>query len=86
MSEAPRLRLYYRSGCGLCEEMQAELLAAQPRYGFDLEMVDVDSREALVAEYGHKVPVLTSSHLGHEEEICHYFLDHSALEGYFSGG
>ncbi len=81
MSE--RLRLYYRSGCGLCEEMQTELFAKQPSYGFELEMVDVDSSEALVAEYGHKVPVLTSEQ---GEEICHYFLDNSALEDYFSAG
>ncbi len=83
MSETPRLRLYYRSGCGLCEEMQLELFNAQPRYGFELETVDVDSSEALVAEYGHKVPVLTSTQ---GEEICHYFLDHSALKDYFSAG
>ncbi len=63
--------------------MQAELVATQPRYGFELEVVDVDSSEALMAEYGHKVPVLTTSQ---GEEICHYFLDHIALDGYFSGG
>lgn len=83
MSEPRRLILYYRSGCALCEEMQGELLAAQPRYGFELEMIDVDRSAALVADYGHKVPVLTTAQ---GEEICHYFLDHSALEGYFSGG
>ncbi len=89
MSTAPALTLYYRSGCSLCEEMQAELYAAQPRYGFTLQTIDVDGSEALVAEYGHKVPVLTLGHLGdsgHEEEICHYFLDHSALADCFSGG
>ena len=79
----PRLTLYFRSGCGLCEEMQSELYAAQTRYGFELETVDVDSSEELVAEYGHKVPVLTAEQ---GKELCHYFLDHSALEGYFSAG
>ncbi|MDH5784758.1 MAG: glutaredoxin family protein [Chromatiales bacterium] len=75
------LKLYYRSGCGLCEAMQAELFRAQPQYGFQLELVDVDGREALIAAYGHMVPVLTTEH---GEEICHYFLDHDALAGYFS--
>ena len=75
------LKLYYRSGCGLCEEMQAELFSAQPGYGFKLELVDVDGSEALIVKYGHKVPVLASAA---GEEICHYFLDHDALAGYFS--
>lgn len=83
MSEATTLTLYHRSGCSLCEEMQAELFAARAHYGFELELVDVDSDSALVAEYGHKVPVLTSSR---KVEICHYFLDHTALEDYFSRG
>ena len=83
MSTATALILYYRSGCSLCEDMQAELLAAQPNYGFQLQLVDVDSETALVTEYGHKVPVLTSES---GEEICHYFLDHSALEECFSEG
>lgn len=83
MTPATTLILYYRSGCSLCEEMQLELMAAQSRYGFALQAVDVDSTEALVAQYGHKVPVLTTAGDG---EICHYFLDHAALEECFSGG
>jgi hypothetical protein len=62
--------------------MEAELAVAKSDYGFKLQVVDVDSRADLVTEYGHKVPVLTS---GQGDEICHYFLDHSALQGYFSG-
>ena len=81
MSEQQPLQLYYRSGCALCEEMTRDLLTAQQRYPFVLETIDVDSDEALVASYGHKVPVLTTAE---GEEICHYFLDHDALAGYFS--
>lgn len=83
MSAPATLTLYYRSGCSLCEEMQAELLAIQPRYGFQLVAVDVDSEEALITAYGHKVPVLIAAD---GEEICHYFLDQTALAGYFSAG
>ncbi len=79
----PRLLFYYRSGCSLCEEMQLELLAVQQRYAFVLEPIDIDSDALLVERYGHMVPVLTTEQ---GEEICHYFLDDSALEGYFSGG
>ena len=63
--------------------MQAELLVEQPRYGFQLEAVDVDSQTTLALKYGHKVPVLTSEQ---GEEVCHYFLDHSALAECFSEG
>ena len=73
-----RLTLYYRSGCSLCEEMQRELAVGS---GYTLEMVDVDSDAELVQSYGHKVPVLTGAE---GEEICHYFLDHTALDAYFS--
>jgi hypothetical protein len=83
LTETKRLTLYYRSGCSLCEEMQTELLATQTHYGFQLETIDVDSEAVLVEEYGYKVPVLTSERDG---EICHYFLDHSALAECFSGG
>jgi hypothetical protein len=63
--------------------MQLELVVAQSRYGFELQVVDVDSTAALVVQYGHKVPVLTTAR---GEEICHYFLDLPALEECFSGG
>lgn len=82
MSQKRELILYYRSGCSLCEEMQQELFAARQRYSFELDTVDVDKTTALVKQYGHKVPVLTTAE---GEEICHYFLDHDALAGYFSG-
>ena len=81
MSHASTLTLYYRAGCGLCDEMQAELLAERPQYGFELELIDVDGSEPLVEAYGHKVPVLTTAE---GEELCHYFLDHAALASYFS--
>ena len=76
-----RLTLYYRSGCSLCEEMQRELASSPDLRDCSLETVDVDSDEELVMAYGHKVPVLTGAE---GEEICHYFLDHQALDAYFS--
>ena len=78
---SPRLTLYYRSGCSLCEDMQRELAASAGLKGFGLETVDVDGDEALKRAYGHKVPVLAAAN---GEEICHYFLDHAALDAYFS--
>lgn len=77
------LTLYYRSGCSLCEAMQGELLDIQKGYGFDIDYVDIDAHSDLVESYGHKVPVLLSAE---GEEICHYFLDISTLDAYFSKG
>ncbi len=76
-----QLRFYYRAACSLCEEMHQELLAARANFPFELETLDIDSSEELVRRYDHKVPVLTDSA---DEEICHYFLDHEALRGYFT--
>ncbi|MCW8828756.1 MAG: glutaredoxin family protein [Gammaproteobacteria bacterium] len=76
-----KLRLYYRSGCSLCEAMHRELLACEASHSFELECIDIDSSEALRSRYDHMVPVLTD---GAEHQICHYFLDLQALEAYFA--
>ncbi len=75
------LRFYTRAGCSLCDEMHRELLASKAVDAFELEVVDIDTDEELVRRYNHKVPVLTGMD---DEEICHYFLDHQALQGYFA--
>ncbi len=78
MSET--LTLYTRSYCSLCEEMHRALLPFQQRYGFALELVDVDSDPALEARFDELVPVLMAG----EREICHHHLDEAALRSYFS--
>ena len=60
MSAGPRLTLLTREGCGLCEELLAELdtlRARQPAVP-GVELVDVDSDPALHRRWGMKVPVL----------------------------
>jgi len=46
--------LYTRGGCGLCDDMKAELV----RRGYRVREVDIDQDEALVAKYGWDVPVV----------------------------
>lgn len=75
-----QLTLYVRNHCHLCAEMHRELLAFGQRRAFGIDVVDIDADAALVARYGHKVPVL----VGENEEICHYFLDEQALAEYLS--
>ena len=71
----PRLILYYREGCHLCEAMLQALRGLQPCLGFGLQLVDVDRDPGLQRRYDEWVPVLSHG----EREICHYRLDEAAL-------
>lgn len=77
------LTLYSRSYCHLCDDM---LLALQEKfrahYAFDVTVIDVDDDPALVARYDERVPVLIAHHAGTEVELCHYFLDETAVGSY----
>ncbi len=54
-----RLTLLTREGCGLCEEVAAELEALRPRLAVPpLEALDGDSDPELLRRYGHRIPVL----------------------------
>jgi len=75
-----QLILYVRRDCHLCTEMHRQLLDIGARAGFGVNAVDIDADEALVARYGHKVPVL----VGAGEEICHYFLDEEQLNAFLN--
>ncbi len=69
------LTLYSRSGCHLCEDMQAQLAALSAEHGFVLQCIDIDADAALVQRYGSRVPVLMRG----ETLICEYFLELPAL-------
>lgn len=71
----PRLRLYGRAWCHLCQDMLAALVALRAEPGvpaFEVEEFDVDADPALEAKYDELVPVLTDAQ---DRELCHYFLD-----------
>ena len=75
------LILYYRSYCGLCEEMWRALEGERARLGFTLEVVDVDAEPELEQRYGERVPVLCTSE---GRELFHYFFDGQLLDAYFA--
>jgi glutaredoxin len=50
--------LYTRAACPLCDEAWEILLRYQKRYGFTLEIKDVEEAEDLVREFGACVPVV----------------------------
>ncbi len=78
--EAPRLTVYVRAGCHLCDDMLVALQGWQPELGFELETRDVDSDPAWAERFGPRVPVLAAG----DTEICHYFLDINRLRAYLS--
>ena len=71
-----RLTLYGRAYCHLCEDMLRALEGLQDELRFTVETVDVDADPVLERRYGERVPVLVGPD---EQEICHYFLDLTAL-------
>ncbi|MGH8745815.1 MAG: glutaredoxin family protein [Burkholderiales bacterium] len=71
-----RLTLYGRTYCHLCEDMLHALEAVQDELQFTIQTVDVDADPSLEERFGERVPVLVGPD---EHEICHYFLDLTAL-------
>lgn len=78
--ELPRLTLYQRSGCHLCEDMRRGLAPWSGR--LQLSLVDVDGSPELQRRYGELVPLLAARD---GVEICRYFLDDECLERYLAG-
>jgi glutaredoxin len=53
----PKLTLYSRRDCRLCDEMKAIVLGISARIPVDLEEIDVDTSAELRERHGHEVPV-----------------------------
>jgi hypothetical protein len=75
---ALRLTLYGRRYCHLCDEMLAALASLRDEFGFDVDVVDVDSDAALEQRFGASVPLLM--HAG--TELCHYHLEAGKVRAY----
>ena len=52
------LTLYTRPGCHLCDRAKAVLDRCQAQSPFTLEIVDISHDAALLARYGHDIPVI----------------------------
>ena len=64
-------KLYSRSNCHLCEDMEAQLAPFIKKYSITVSRQYIDNEPALVKLYGDKVPVL----MFNGDILCHYFLD-----------
>ena len=58
MESRVRVVLYTKPGCGLCEEMKAEISKAGCRGLYTLEEVNIESEPELFARYQCEIPVL----------------------------
>ncbi|HET9388759.1 MAG TPA: glutaredoxin family protein [Steroidobacteraceae bacterium] len=77
MPGSPRLTVMHRDGCGLCDEMLAELQALGRRQALPpIDVVDVDSDPELRRRYGLNVPVL----LLDGSVVCRHRLDAAELQ------
>jgi hypothetical protein len=72
----PKLLLLTRPECGLCDELEAELLAHFGAAAFELQRADVDSRPDWRQRYGLKIPVLLAAD---GEMLCSVRLDAEAV-------
>ena len=76
------LTVYSRTYCHLCDDMIAALRTLQGRFQFEMQVVDVDSDDALESRFGERVPVLIAGSGKDECELCHYFLDMPAVAAF----
>ncbi|MCF7695167.1 glutaredoxin family protein [Mycetohabitans sp. B2] len=68
----PRLTLYGRAWCHLCDDMRTQLDALWPSTsGIVVDVVDIDADPVLQAQYDEAVPVLLLDGV----ELCRYRLD-----------
>ncbi len=69
------LTLYMREGCHLCEAFIEELNAAQARWQFSYQIIDIDESTQYLTRFHARVPVLMYD----DQVICEHFLDENKL-------
>jgi glutaredoxin len=58
MPGTPKVTLYTRQGCCLCEDAKRVLESVRQRACFDLDVVDIDGDADLRRTYNDEVPVI----------------------------
>jgi glutaredoxin len=71
----PRVTLYGKPGCHLCEEARAVIDAVRAERPFELEEVDVSLDPVLHRRYGERIPVVAIA----GEDAFDYVVDARAL-------
>ena len=68
-------KLYTRTGCHLCEEMEQEVAILETKLNFKTQVIIINDDERLEESYGEKIPVLAFG----DDIICQYVLNEEAL-------
>jgi hypothetical protein len=58
MSEPPRLTLYSKPGCHLCDRMKDVIESVRTRMPLTIDVVDISTKQDLMDLYGLEIPVL----------------------------
>jgi glutaredoxin len=56
--EPPRVRMYSRRTCGLCDEARAVIQGVRREVPFEFEEVLIDGDDRLERDYGVRIPVV----------------------------
>lgn len=76
----PVLTVMGRQWCHLCHDLLEALQPLAEELGWQVEEVDIDADPVLEARWDEWVPVV----LAGETELCHYYLDETAIRAYCS--
>ena len=63
---APRVTLYTRPGCHLCDEARAVVAAVCAELGEEFAEVDIDGDPGLTRRYGEEIPVTLVDGVQHD--------------------
>jgi len=72
----PKLTLYTKPDCCLCDEARDALERVRSRVAFELDVIDVSTDAKLAGRYGERIPVVLVD--GHE--AFEYTVDEDELE------
>ncbi|HEX2102091.1 MAG TPA: glutaredoxin family protein [Solirubrobacteraceae bacterium] len=75
MSGLPRITLYGRPGCHLCDDARAALERVRAEIPFEVHSVNIEDDDALLRTYLERIPVVA---LG-AEEVYDYVVDEADL-------
>ena len=82
MTRSPRITLYGRPGCHLCDDARAALLRVRANRPFALEEVDITTDDALHRRYLVRIPVICLE----DEELFEYHVDEAVLTARLGNG
>jgi glutaredoxin len=71
----PRVTLYGKPGCHLCDDARAVVERVRTEHPFELREIDVSLDPQLFREYGERIPVLELD----GEELFEFHVDEAVL-------